>query len=272
MNAALVLAGEHFAFEGLQPEQLRSLETRYGPRLTAAADPAALQILIRHAPASEFPEIDTRGWEYTADIRWSARGFTLTGLHVKAIVDVTGRTATIVTCAITEDAFWGVVENVLRPLLAVVLLERGGLLVHSAAVDGLLFAGRSGAGKSTIAALGVGAGLPVLSDDLNALVPDSAFRLLPLPFTGDLTEDQLSTESVALRAVVALEHSGTEAVRDMSTAEAASLLVRCAPYVNLDPNRLPLLLDRAAEIASSVPLAVLSFRREGNPWPILRML
>lgn len=53
---------------------------------------------------------------------------------------------------------------------------RGGLCLHSSAVargdSGFLFLGPSGAGKTTVARLGVAAGQPVLGDDLNFVIPD----------------------------------------------------------------------------------------------------
>ena len=118
----------------------------------------------------------------------------------------------------------------------------------------------------TTAKMGIDAGLPVSSDDLNA-VRDGV--ILPLPFTGDLEEDQLHDEPVPLRAVVALHKGDHEELQEMSVAEAASLLVRCAPYVNRDPHVAADLLARAHELAQSVPRFSLTFRRGANVWPIL---
>jgi hypothetical protein len=189
-------------------------------------------------------------------------------MRVMALVDL-GR-AGIWTCVEESAELSGVVENVLRPLLAARLLAAGGLLVHSAAINGYLFAGRSGAGKSTIARLGLEAGLPVLSDDLNALVPDGdRFAIAPLPFTGDLEENEVSNEQTPLRGVFGLEKGDREDVRPTTLAETVSLLVRCAPYVNQDPQRMPRLLDRAAAVASSTARGMLTFRRDGHVWPIL---
>jgi hypothetical protein len=266
----LELAGETFRIEGLSVGQLGGLAERYGPRLhepSELTDTAAVLQMFR-APASDFLEIDTRGWEYWVDLRWSETGFALSGMRVMARADL-GR-AGIWTCVEEPEELSGVVENVLRPLLAARLLATGGLLVHSAAIDGRLFAGRSGAGKSTIARLGLEAGLPVLSDDLNALVPDGElFAIAPLPFTGDLQEHEISNEQAPLRAVMGLEKSDREDLHPMTLAETVSLLVRCAPYVNQDPLRMPLLLERAAEIAGSTARGMLTFRRDGHVWPIL---
>lgn len=271
----LDLAGERFRVEGLSTPQVQSLADRYGPRLHEPSNaPAAAVLQMFRAPASDFVEIDTRGWEYSVDLRWSDSGFALSGMRVMARVeldiDAGPCRAGIWTSVDDPLELSGVVENVLRPLLAARLLATGGLLVHSAAVDGYLFAGPSGAGKSTIARLGLEAGLPVLSDDLNAVVIDVAgFAIAPLPFTGDLEEHDVSNVQVPLRAVLGLQKGEPEDVRAMTLAETVSLLVRCAPYVNQDPRRMPLLLDRASEIAGSAARHMLTFRRDGQVWPIL---
>jgi hypothetical protein len=265
----LLLAGETFRIEGLSTLQSRGLSKRYGALChTANTDVVATVLQVFRAPASDFLEIDTRGWEYWVDVDWTAGGFALRGMCVMARVDE--RRAGIWTCVEDPEEIPGIIENVLRPLLASRLLATGGLLVHSASIDGYLFAGRSGAGKSTIAQLGVAAGLPVLSDDLNAVVAsDGAFTIVPLPFTGDLQEQDRSQQPTALRAVLGLEKNDVEGVRTATIAETVSLLVRCAPYVNQDAGRMASLLDRAAEIASSAGRGVVTFRRDGNVWPIL---
>lgn len=261
-HVAIALAGETFVIEGLSAAQKASVIARYD-----ALDAARAQHRIRlfRAAGSDFVDIDTRGWEYTLDLQWTRSGFIAAGMQLMARVD--GADAGVWTSIDDRDAFWGVLENVLRPWLADRLLARGGLLVHSAAVDGFLFPGRSGAGKSTIAQLGVDAGLPVLSDDLNALANG---LLLPLPFTGEVAAT--ATGAAPLRAIVALEHGDRESLRALSLTETIALLLRCSPYVNLDAARTDALLDRASEIARSVPRATLRFRRNGDVWPILRTL
>ncbi len=269
-RAIIELAGEHYRIEGLSRPQRTSLELRYGPRLTQEnpAGKAAVELHVFRAPRSDFKEIDTRGWEYSLDLEWSESAIRMAGMRLMARADLASSRAGLWTCVEDEAEFSGVLENVLRPILAARLLANGGLLVHSASVDGWLFPSPSGGGKSTIARMGLNAGLPVLSDDLNAVVAGG--KILPLPFTGDLEEDELSAEPMPLRAIVALEKSDHESVRPMPLADAVSLLARCAPYVNQDPHRTILLLDRAAELAASSARAVLAFRPDADVWPILR--
>lgn len=266
------LAGDRYRIEGLSQLQAASLRARYGSRVTSGD--AATTIHVFRAPRSDFREIDTRGWEYALDLDWSDDAVAIAGMRLMARADLSAARTGLWTCVDDVDEFWGVLENVLRPLLAARLLASGGLLVHSAAIDGCLFPAPSGSGKSTIAAMGVRAGQPVLSDDLNALVPDGGgrFTILPLPFTGDLAEDALSNEPQFLRAVVALEKGRSEELRTLPVAEAVALLVRCAPYVNQDVHKTALLLARAADVAAASARAVLTFRVGGDVWPILKTL
>ncbi|HEY0139440.1 MAG TPA: hypothetical protein VGF48_01015 [Thermoanaerobaculia bacterium] len=271
------LAGESYRIEGLSPTQAESLRDRFGSRVVPRGSSGSsrnqvVTLQLFRAPASDFHEIDTRGWEYWLDVEWRGESVRIAGMRLMALLDLAAARGGIWTCVESREETWGVIENVLRPLVAARLLAQGGLLVHSAAVDGFLFAGASGAGKSTIARMGLDAGLPVSSDDINALVrTGDRFILAPLPFTGDLEEHEITAEAIPLRALVALEKGTDESLRALALAEAVSLLVRSAPYVNLDPERAALLLDRAAEIATAVPRQVLTFRREGNPWPILHI-
>jgi hypothetical protein len=272
-SATIELAGELYRVEGLSASQRASLQARYGPRMSSQLSARSSQenpppvLRVFRAARTDFREIDTRGWDYALDIAWSEEAVTMSGLRLMARADLASSRGGLWTCVDSEAEFWGVLENVLRPILAARLLANGGLLVHSASVDGWLFPSPSGGGKSTIARMGLDAGWPVLSDDLNAI--DATGTIVPLPFTGDLDEDVLCKTPMPIRGIVALEKGDREAVRPLPLAEAISLLLRSSPYVNQDPHRTTLLLDRAADIASSVPRAVLTFRPGTDVWPIL---
>lgn len=267
------LAGERYAVEGLSETQAASLAARYGARVTSDAGSAAATFVVFRAPLSDFRAIDTRGWEYSLDLDWSETAVAMAGMRLMARADFVTSRAGLWTSVDDEAEFWGVLENVLRPVLAARLLAAGGLLVHSAAINGWVFASASGGGKSTISRMALSAGLPVLSDDLNALVRTAGgFSILPLPFTGDLEETHLSVTPQRLAAIIGLEKAESDQTRNMTLADAVSLLVRCAPYVNQDPHRTALLVDRAAEIASASKRAVLAFRLGSDVWPILKSL
>lgn len=264
-RVTVTLARGRYRIEGMSRAQADSVRDRYGARVSD--DAGEITIRVFRAPQSDFHAIDTRGWEYALDLAWGENAFTIAGMQLMARADLAAARAGIWTCVDDVAGFWGILENVLRPLLAAQLLANGGLLVHSASVAGWLLPSASGGGKSTIARMAVNAGLPVLSDDLNAIVrEDGALFLEPLPFTGDLYEHEVSTHAERLTAIVAIEKGERDAARDLALTSAVSLLVRCAPYVNQDPHRMPDLLDRASEIASAVARGVLTFRRDGDVW------
>lgn len=261
-RVTLDLPGGPFVITGISEAQALSLGDRYQRRDAPPSIP--FEIAVFRAAPSDFKTIDTRGWEYELEIDGEA----IAGMDLMARLGP--ERAAIWTTVTARDAFWGVVENVLRPLLARRLLAGRALLVHSASVvvdgRGFLFAGMSGDGKSTIAAMALAAGHEVLSDDLNA-VGDG--EILPLPFTGDLPSAAVRNTAAPLHAIVALEKGSHDAMRPLSTTKSTSLLVRCAPYVNRDPAFGDALLDRAHELAVSARTGVLTFRKDGNPWPIL---
>lgn len=262
------LPGGPFAVSGLSAEQRGSLLDRFAPISDVEnTERRAYPLQLFRAAPADFRTIDTRGWEYALELK----GRAIAGMNLMARID--DDRGAIWTNVVDREAFWGVVENVLRPLVARRLLASGGLLVHSAAVvieeRAYLFAGPSGAGKSTIAQMALDAGHGVLSDDLNAIAGDA---LVPFPFTGDLPAGARRTTPAPLHAIVALEKGTNERIRELSPAAAASLLIRSAPYVNLDPILGEALLTRAHALVRKARTAVLTFRRDGDVWPILAAL
>lgn len=268
----LDLPGGPYLIDGLRAAQREALLGRFA--ITGL--PAAVELTIFRAPGTDFRIVDTKGWEYWLDFDHTS-GLAMAGLRLMARFSADCSRAALWTPEEDGETFGTVLENVLRPLVARRLLLSGGLLVHSAAVGldgrGYLFAGESGAGKSTMARLALAAGHPVLSDDLNAIVPDGdSFRLVPLPFRGDLRREQLSAASMPLYALIRLEKGSGELLRSMQLGESVSLIARTAPYVNRDAALTELLLDRAAHIARTTCNQVLTFRQDGDVWPILYSL
>jgi hypothetical protein len=268
------LPGDIYSIEGLDDAQLRGVHERFSTRLSASGGTFSLRVF--RASAEDFRPIDTAGWEYTIDLEFTADGFNAAGIDFMARIDLAARRAGV-WCAGDAQTTWSIIENVLRPLVAIRVFDEGGLLVHSASVvlnsRGFLFAGRSGAGKSTISATALRDGHAVVSDDLNAVVRDGdRYALAPVPFTGDLHPGATSRERANLTAIVSLAKGDREALVPMRQVEAAALLVRCSPYVNLSEHRAARLLDRAAEIAESVATARLTWRAGADVWPILGAL
>ncbi|HLY08705.1 MAG TPA: hypothetical protein VKW04_05270 [Planctomycetota bacterium] len=120
-------------------------------------------------------------------------------------------------------------DSLLRIVLSFLMVQRGGFLCHSAAVDGWLFPGVSGAGKSTL-----GRSAPkkrLLADELVGVVGD---RLYGTPFRGDFLIGRTNV-SRPLEAVVLLDRKGPRGVRSIPKSFALVRLLQCALYFGDDP-------------------------------------
>ena len=120
------------------------------------------------------------------------------------------------------------IDHTLMQILAVCLMSRGrGLMIHACGVDhegrGYLFAGNSGHGKSTMAALWTDSGL-ILNDDRIVLGRSGdSFRIFGTPWHG--TFPAALRRSVRLDKVFFLRHSGTNVAKPVTGASACSMLL-----------------------------------------------
>jgi hypothetical protein len=142
------------------------------------------------------------------------------------------------------------------------LAETGGLGVHASGAllngHGLLFAGVSGAGKSTISRLLAAEGANILSDERIAITTDGGgFQLhgTPWPSSGGYATPQ----SAPLRAVFFIEHgAANEAARVSASGAVAQLLARaCPPYHSR--GLMARVADTCAAVACTVPCYRLRF-------------
>jgi hypothetical protein len=242
---------------------------------------------VFRAPAADFVDLDTRGWEYTLDLGHTERSVHIAGLRLMARLDWTpglsgGLAGGLWTPEVAGEEWTSVLENFLRLLAAYRLLAAGGLLLHSAGVtDGdsaWLLLGPAGAGKTTASRLCLAAGAEVLSDDLNAVIfkpcgEGEAPRVARLPFTGDLGERQGSPGepgSYPLQGVVRLRQGPGVGLVPLSRASALAAIMAASPYANRDPFRREALLGVCERLALAVPAWELTFSLEADLWSILR--
>ncbi len=271
----LDVAGGPYLFLGLSSEQEDAVRGRFGS-LCREGGEAAVTTRVFRAPATDFLEIDTRGWEYTLDMEHEPASVRLAGMRLMARLDWTpALSGGLWTSESVGEEWTSVFENYLRVLTAYRLLEEGGAVLHSAGVtDGeaaWLLLGPSGAGKTTASRLCLDRGASVLSDDLNAVhLGEGGVRLVKLPFTGDLGERSGASTLVPLRAVLRLIQGKEDGTLPLTPAAALAALVAAAPFVNRDPFRREALLAVLERLARSVPAWELTFTLEGDVWAILQ--
>ena len=169
-----------------------------------------------------------------------------------------------------ELARVSVLGNLLRILLAHCVLDRGGVLLHSAGVvyqeRAYLFSGRSNAGKTTLARKAAAEGIRILSDDINLVIPeDGTYRAHKVPFTGEFGRqaDNISgCGSFPLAGLVLLEQTPTLTATSVSPAASVAGLLAGCPFVNDDPEEFPALLDILTQLVTQTPIIRLGVARD----------
>jgi hypothetical protein len=161
-------------------------------------------------------------------------------------------------------------------LVAYRLLERGGVLLHSAAVvsggSACVCIGRSGHGKSTVSGIALEAGRRVLSDDLNALlIEGGGVHAAWLPFHGDVASPFAPPSSYPVKALYLLEKASAHHLRAANPGRLIAALTGAAPYVNRDPHRSELLLCHLQRICSLIPGYHFQFRPDRGLLDLLCM-
>ncbi|MGB5736329.1 MAG: hypothetical protein WBM40_17995, partial [Thiohalocapsa sp.] len=184
---------------GMDAGQLRELCRSYEP-FVALGEPDGDALgegiecrACRLAAPPELPPADLiRDGQYAPRAVQSPNGIELTGVNFRARVPLSPQHSPgwLGVVEARELVQANVIENVLRVFSAHQALRRGGVVLHSAGlvIDGraLLFAGRSGAGKTTLTRKGHGAGAQVLSDDINLVLPGAVgYEAHAVPFTGE---------------------------------------------------------------------------------------
>jgi hypothetical protein len=166
-------------------------------------------------------------------------------------------------------------ELFLKALVAYLVFQRGGLLFHAAGilVDDrvFLFTGESGSGKSTVVSLSPDR--LALNDDLVVLRPDEqVWRAYGTPFWNVQTTRRSSGQTAdgVVTGIYRLSQDQQVYLEPISHAAAISELMANCPIVNVDPDELPTLVRRCYELAETVKIQRLHFRKSADFWHLFQ--
>lgn len=220
-------------------------------------------------PADDF----TVAGQYTPRVRRSGDGIEIVGFDSVAHLARGGSPPVRASLAVAQEheltrAF--VLENFLRILVARHALDQGGVLLHSVGLlhegRAYLFSGRSNAGKTTLARKAAAAGVRVLSDDINLVIPEQGgYRAHKVPFTGEFgrrAENLSGAGSFPLGGLTLLEKTTTLTAAPVSPGEAVAGLLANCPFVNDDAEEFPALMEVLTRLVAHTPITRLGVARD----------
>jgi hypothetical protein len=162
-------------------------------------------------------------------------------------------------------------DSFFRVAYSLALLERGGLVLHSASLvrndRAWVFCGPSGSGKTTIARMSADASL--LSDELSIVrVTERGAVAHGTPFWGDLARGG-DNVSVEVAGVYLLRQGPSHAVEPLAPGRALAALLPNVVFFARDSRLCRRLLSIAGALVETAPCATLTFRRDPGFWEVL---
>jgi hypothetical protein len=171
-------------------------------------------------------------------------------------------------------------DSVLRIVHSLILVERGGFLLHAASAicDGraYLFSGVSGAGKTTITRLAP-PNITLLTDEISYVRPENvrpapaidAYRAFGTPFAGELAEPGENC-SAPIAGVFFLEQGPENRIDEISSADAVRRLMRNILFFAGDADLAEKVLAIACDFVARVPIRRLTFYPDSKVWDEVR--
>jgi hypothetical protein len=146
------------------------------------------------------------------------------------------------------------------------------MLMHAASVvregRALVFAGASGAGKTTIAGLAP-EGVRVLSDEVSYLRPGGGgYVAHGTPFAGELARSGENV-SAPLEAIYLLGQGPRHRVDPVAPAEAVRAILANVLFFAEDAPLVRSVFEGAVRLAERVPVRRLTFRPDAGVWGVL---
>jgi hypothetical protein len=164
------------------------------------------------------------------------------------------------------------IDAVLRIVHTLILAKQGGFLVHAAsAIRGgraYLFAGVSGAGKTTISRLAP-SDCALLTDEISYVRRDGdAYRACGTPFAGELARVGENT-SAPLSTLFLLEKGAENRIEPVAKSEAVQMLMRNILFFAEDAELVNRVFRSACEFVERVPVRRLIFVPDQRVWQMI---
>jgi hypothetical protein len=165
------------------------------------------------------------------------------------------------------------VDSVVRILHSLLLARQGGFLLHSGSVirngRAFIFAGVSGAGKTTITRLAP-PDVTLLTDEISYIRPgDAGYLAYGTPFAGDLGIPGTNV-SAPVKALYVLSKGPRNIIEPLRNLEAATVLLRNILFFAEEPELVRSVFETACRFADRVPIYRLTFAPTPQVWELFK--
>ena len=166
------------------------------------------------------------------------------------------------------------IDTVLRITHSLVLAEQGGLLLHAASAvrnnRAFLFAGVSGAGKTTMSRLAPD-DATVLTDEISYIrrTPERNYVAYGTPFAGELARVGANM-SAPLEAIYLLVQGPENRIAPISKIDAARAIMRHVLFFAEEKELVAKVFDSVLEFVSRVQVAQLIFTPDVRAWELIQ--
>ena len=165
------------------------------------------------------------------------------------------------------------IDSVLRIVHTLILAREGGFLLHSAGAicngRAFLFAGVSGAGKTTISRLAP-PDVTLLTDEVSYIRRvDSGYRACGTPFAGELARVGENC-SAPLESLFFLKQGPENKIEPMAKSESIRRLMRNILFFAGDAELVTNVFRSACEFVERIPVQLLTFTPDTRVWDLIR--
>ena len=204
--------------------------------------------------------------ELWVDVSYQNKKFTIRRPDLEGEIDLISRRARVINRAAVYSF-----DSFLRILYSLILAQEGGFLLHAAAVIrdgwGYLFMGKSGAGKSTVAAHS--SEYTVLSDEISLVKKvEIDYLVYSTPFWGE-QEIKGKNFSSPLAGVYQLKQSSRVVAKRLPKREAFRKLMGNILYFSQEPFLTRQLFQNCVDFIQQVSVYELEFQKDGLFWGVI---
>ena len=259
---AIAVGGVTVRVRTTDPAFVDMLEARYAG-FTAASEPADYEFDVELIPAGRPVSADS-----DLNVRRNGRLWELERGDFRATWDPDSRRGRI-----RQSANPYSLDSVLRIVHTLALAERGGFLLHAASAirngRAFLFAGVSGAGKTTMTRLAP-ADATLLTDEISYVRrDDGAYWAYGTPFAGELAKVGENVKA-PIAAIYLLAQGPEHRVDEIPRAEALRALMRDVLFFAEDSELVQRVFLAACALVDRVPVRRLTFLPDAGVWELIR--